>query len=107
MLSATKTMDILACNGFVKSWKRIKTDEYGFKVSTFKIDSEKLSFVENETYGKKSFLYFICKTPIIAKELADVLRQQGGKPNLDWNGGLKTGCIEFPVSFFRGRKYWE
>lgn len=93
MVSTKKALDCLVANGLASAWKMNKYKEY----SSPEVQSDKLS-VSYETYGKNRFIYFRCKSPEIAKEVCHALREAGGKPGLNWNGGLSQGCIELPVS---------
>jgi hypothetical protein len=102
MISTKKVLDSLVAKGLASSWQMKKYDDH----SSPAVQSDKL-FISNETYGKRSFLYFYCQTPEIAKELCQALREAGGEPGLNWNGGIPKGCVELQVSYFKGWHHWE
>lgn len=106
MITAKNALTALVNAGLAASWTSKRTDEYGHKVTDFKVQSDNFS-VSNETYGKKSFLYFRCQSPDIAYALINVLKKCGARPCTGWNGGPDHGCFELPVSYFKGRRWWE
>lgn len=105
MVTAKNALESLVSAGLITSFRRRKEDEYGFSVTVFDVEGE--IYVSNETYGKKSFLYFSCKSPETAKRVLSTLRSLGAKPGTDWNGGLTRGCLDLRVSYFKGRRWWE
>ncbi len=107
MITATSALEAMVAAGFIPSYKKRKEEEYGCNVTVFNAKSDKLNFVSNETYGKKSFLYFYCYGPREAYELIEILRAAGGNPGVGWNGGPEKGNIEMQVSYFKGSRWWE
>lgn len=107
MITASAALDALVAAGFIPSYKRRKVNEYEFKVTEFFAKSDKLIGISNETYGKKSFLYFYCKNSDAAYELIRIIRAVGGKCGTGWNGGPERGCVELRVSYFKGSRWWE
>lgn len=107
MLTAKKAMKSLLDAGFISSFEIFKDDDHGFRSTIIEATSDKLHDVSNETYGKKSFLYFYCKDSSAAHELIRILQTAGGRPGKDWNGGPNKGNVEIQVSYFKGRRWWE
>jgi hypothetical protein len=107
MITAAAALDALVAAGFIPSYKRSKEDEHGYNVTLFQAKSDKLNYISNETYGKKSFLYFYCYGSREARELIDIIRKAGGNPGTDWNGGPNKGNVELRVRYFKGRRWWE
>lgn len=106
-ITASAALDALVAAGFIPSYRRVKEYEYDNKVTGFKAKSEKLEAVSNETYGKKSYLYFYCKNSNAAYELIRIIREAGGRPGTGWNGGPDRGCVDLRVSYFKGSRWWE
>lgn len=107
MITASSALDALVAAGFISGYKRRKEDEYGSKVTVFDAKSDKLCGLSNETYGKKSYLYFYCNGEDAAWELIQIIRNAGGKCGTGWNGGPARGCVDLRVSYFKGRRWWE
>ena len=110
-ITVQKALDTLAAKGHINKWQRQKVDEYGHTVTNIVVESNTVS-VSNETYGEKSFLYFQClkdgrPSPEITQQVMTTLREVGGNPSGEWNGGLKNGCFEMRVRYFKGSRYWE
>lgn len=106
MITVKKVLDAVVSSGLASSYKKIKEKEYGFSTTYFHVESDHLS-ISNETYGKKSFVYFYCKSKEIAWKLVEILRKAGCEPGLSWNGGPANGCLELRVSYFKGSRWWE
>jgi hypothetical protein len=106
MITAAKAYDALVRAGFASSYKKSKLKMDDVTETCFDIESDSFGS-SNETYGKKSFLYFRCKSEEVARKMIDVLRNAGGKPSDNWNGGVKNKCFQMQVSFFKGHKWWE
>ena len=107
MITVSKALDTLVSKGFASSWKKVKHREYGHVVCGIVVNSDKFS-LSNETYGKKSFLYFRCKTSDLAYEIRSALKEIGATFEGDsWNGGMEAGNFELRVNYFHGSRWWE
>lgn len=106
MITAKKALDAVVSSGLATSYKKTRSKEYGHTATYFNLESDQLS-VSNETYGKKSFLYFRCKSEDVAWKLVEILKRAGCNPGLGWNGGPASGCVELQVSYFKGHHWYE
>jgi hypothetical protein len=106
MITATKAYDALVKAGFASSCKKLKLKFDDIVETCFKIESDSFSST-NETYGKESFLYFVCESEEVARKITDVLKSAGGKPDGDWSNGGNKKCFQMQVRFFNGHKWWE
>jgi hypothetical protein len=106
MLTASQTLNILVESGYISSWKKVTSTAYDLKFTGFDVKSSFVS-VDDETYGRKSVLYFKANSPIDAEKMVNELRRNGGNPETDWNGGLEQGCFSMQVSYFKGYHWWE
>jgi len=109
MLTANTVFEVLVAAGFIDSYKRYRSNSGGWNPTEtiFEATSNKLNGVSNETYGKKSYLYFYCYGPREAKELIEIIRKAGGECGTNWNGGPDKGNIELRVQYFKGCRWWE
>ena len=106
MITVKNTLEALCRAGLATSWKR-KTEGSGmYRYSDYTVKSDAFD-LSDETYGARSFLYFRCRSPELARLIIKVLRENGGKPETSWNGGLEQGHIEMQVSRFKGYHWWE
>lgn len=106
MITAKDALNALCKEGFAKNWRRKTEHESGHRVTDFTVDSDSFS-ISNETYGKRSFIYFRCRQSSTAYEIIKVLKNVGGNPGVSWNGGPDKGHIEMQVSYFKGWRWWE
>lgn len=109
ILTANTVFEALFAAGFIQSYKRYRTDSGGWNpVETiFEATSDKLNGVSNETFGKKSYLFFRCYGPREAYELIEIVRNAGGECETDWNGGPDKGNVSLRVRYFKGCRWWE
>ena len=95
--------------GLIKSWKRSRVDEgYGshkLMCSCPQVVSDCIS-VSDETYGRRSHLYFVCTNYLTLTIARTAIRRVGGKPNSDWNPSHPFS-FELRVSYFKGSRWWE
>lgn len=100
--------------GLIKSWKWVKVDENfdesknpRYIVSCPKVTSDELD-LSDETYGKRSELYFRCKTLESAEKALKVLTDAGLRRfiNLDWAGSDRR-TFSMHVTYFKGHHYYE
>lgn len=106
MITAKNALDALCKAGFAKNWRKKTEHERGHRVTDFTVDSDAFR-ISNETYGKRSFLYFYCLNKEMAYKIVEILRQAGGNPGVSWNGGPDKGHLEMQVSYFKGWRWWE
>jgi hypothetical protein len=111
MVSVKKVLDALKEAGQISDWKWNKiaeswAEDGSLMVWSPSVFGEGVS-VSDETYGKKSFLYFSCKTDEIAKAIATVIRSIGGKPGFDWRGSDNLQTFDLRVSYFKGHRWYE
>ncbi len=65
--------------------------------------------VMDETYGKRSFLYFNAQGAdrvVTAQRLAAEIKRLGGTTDFGWQT-TDPGCFSVPVSPFKGFHWWE
>lgn len=108
MISTTKAMNALKDEGFFQHWFWATEKDGRITEShpTVTRTGERSLSISNETYGKKSYLYFYCKDADTAKRAARILRGLGGKPSFSWNSE-NPSAFEMRVSYFRGWHWWE
>jgi len=102
MISTTKALNALNQAGYL-TWKWERDQEMD---CTCPYVSSDLFTVSDETYGDKSFLYFRCRNPSVARDTAKILRDAGGKPNFKWCKD-DPSLFEIQVSYFKGWHHWE
>tara|TARA_R110000824_G_scaffold201667_4_gene385778 strand:- start:3267 stop:3587 length:321 start_codon:yes stop_codon:yes gene_type:complete len=104
-ISTTKALSALLQAGLITGFSS-KTETRGSITETvFKVEGD-LS-VEHEIYGKNAQMYIIAKSPEIAKEAGEVLKESGVAtiyrgwcPDYD-------NTFAFDVSYFKGQRWWE
>jgi hypothetical protein len=106
MITVKKALEALCVSGLATSWIKKNEQSGSCRYSDYAVKSDDFS-LSNETYGKRSFIYFRCRSPEIASLVIKVLRENGGNPGTSWNGGLEKGHIEMQVSHFKGYHWWE
>jgi len=102
MITAKDALNSLCREGFAKNWRRKTEYECGHRVTDFTVDSDSFN-ISNETYGKRSFLFFYCKNINLAHHIIEILRKTGGNPVVSQN----NGHFEMQVSYFKGWRWWE
>jgi rhodanese-related sulfurtransferase len=110
MITASKALDALKRAGLVWDWKRTRKDESwdsdgSLMVTSYDVKSKSLN-VSDETFGKKSYLFFYCQAEGVGREAAKILRNAGGQPDFAWGGGGYTR-FSLRVSYFKGSRHWE
>lgn len=112
MISASKALNTLERDGFITSWEWWESDasfnEDGSLIEKIiKVTHcEERLIVDNEVYGSKAVLYFICENADRARQIAAVLREAGGNPSFKWCSD-NPDRFEMQVSYFKGRRWWE
>jgi hypothetical protein len=109
MVTAKQVMQMLVEQGFAESatMKRRTENDWGKPLSwtSPSVKSSKLS-VSDETYGKKSVLYFRCDNTGTALLVAAAIEKLGGKPDFGWCSN-QPNLFSLQVSAFKGWHHWE
>lgn len=111
LLTVKRVLEILTDARFIYVGRKVRVDarfdqnDPPLHETAIRVGSDFLS-IDNETFGKRSMLYFHCVDADIAQKVAEVLQERGGKPSFDW-------CFDDPrkfemqVSYFKGHRWWE
>ena len=113
MITVKNALDALKEAGLIEDWKWHTEYCYDMDGQVSPEYTEKWPVVagadfqiNNETYGRKSFLYFVCKNDDVKDQVAACLRDHGGKPNFKWYPD-EDRCFEMQVRRFKGARHWE
>lgn len=61
--------------------------------------------IDDETYGKKSFIYIAFRSCEERQVMEEALRCWGWNPDRRYSPG--SGRAEVQVSYFKGQRWWE
>jgi len=105
LITVKKALDALKEHGIISNWEMKTNRQDTLKWKDPVVTGTGL-YVSNETYGNKSMLYFRASTEEIAKQVAKVLKEAGGKPYFDWVPE-EPKYFEMQVHHFKGWHWWE
>ena len=107
-ISTKKALDALQNAKLLTKWK-MKTEHDDWRDVDENIpyaSGGELAYLSDETYGKKSFLYFVFRSVDATQRAIDVLRKAGASVNTGWSPE-NPRAFEIKVSYFKGQRWWE
>jgi hypothetical protein len=110
MKSVKNLLKLLEESGVIQpGWKLKRVlvfgDESPIKETVIEYKSNDVE-ISNETYGKRSMVYLRFKTQSVALFIWHYLNVNGYKPDSSWDNKNPTS-YEIPVSYFKGKRWWE
>lgn len=107
MISATKICRLLVNTNFAGNAKLVSHKAVdGYPAYTSPWVASNCLGVEEETYGRKSFMYFTCNNGITARAVAYMLSKHGAKINWNWCAGQEHR-FSIQISPIKGWHHWE
>lgn len=109
MITASGALKALHRHGLIDGWDMARGGSFdrcctytSFHVSK---GTGPLKYFGQETYGKKSYLYFTWKNKDKAQRAARILRKAGGSPSFTWSPE-EHESFELRVSPYKGWQWW-